>query len=144
MGFLRGSGRIYVGMGSHHSKPSALAREPLGLCNWRNHVRNDPAGGKEFPSIVTPGGTVLYGSVPLPRIPAPDFLGVDLPFLVLDNWQVRFFPITNTGMEWLTRGVSRWVRERHSKEYRTRVFEYLDRLERIVLALPSAGKMPWP
>ena len=84
MGFLRGSGRIYVGMGSHHSKPSALAREQLGLCNWRNHVRNDPAGGKEFPSIVTPGGAVLYGSVPLPRIPAPDFLGVDLPFLVLD------------------------------------------------------------
>jgi hypothetical protein len=131
-------------MGSHHSKPSALAREPLGLCNWRNHVRNDAAGGKEFPSIVTPGGAVLYGSVPLPRIPAPDFLGVDLPFLVLDNWQVRFFPITNTGMEWLTRGVSRWVRERHSKDYRTRVFEYLDRLERIVIALPAAGKMPWP
>ena len=47
-------------------------------------------------------------------------------------------------MEWLTRGVARWVRERHSKDYRTRVLEYLDRLERIVLALPSAGKMPWP
>jgi hypothetical protein len=128
----------------HHSKPSALAHEPLGSGNWREHVRNDPMGGKEFPSIVTPGGSVLYGSVPLPRITAPDFFGVDLPYLVIDNWQVRFFPLKTSGMEWLSRSMTRWVRERNSREYRKRVHEYLDRLERIVLALPSAGKMPWP
>jgi hypothetical protein len=136
-GFFTGhSGRIVSGMGTLRSKRSKPARESLGRCNWRQHVRNDPNGGKEFPAIITPGGVVRYGSVTWPQVSAPDVFHVDQPFLVIENWQIRFFPSTKAGLCWLADSAMRWVRERPSQTYRQQVGAFLENVAQITRAQP--------
>ena len=100
--------------------------------NWRDHILNNSHGGKTKPSCISPGGRVRYRWLDkYPQLPAPTLLQIDSPYIILDNWILRFFPVTDIGMDWLCNSAGAWVRQRRGDhKYRKQILQFIDDLER--------------
>jgi hypothetical protein len=103
--------------------------------NWRDHILNNSHGGKTWPSCISPGGRVLYRSLDkYPQLPAPTLLRIDYPYIILDNWMLRFFPLTNVRMDWIGNSTAGWVRQRRGdRKYKKQILQFIDDLERVSL-----------
>ena len=103
--------------------------------NWRDHILNNSNGGKTWPSCISPGGRVLYRSLDkYPQLPAPTLLRIDYPYIILDNWMLRFFPLTNVRMDWIGNSTAGWVRQRRGdRKYKKQILQFIDDLERVSL-----------
>lgn len=110
---------------------------PVAFPDWRLHVRNGPRGGKERPFLVSPGGAVVFGCADPPDLPAPGLLGIDFPYLVVDNWLVRFFPPSAREMEWLAKNAPLWARQRPTPQYKRFLIAFLDRIESACVKDPN-------
>jgi hypothetical protein len=104
--------------------------------DWRAEVRNGPAGDKILPSLISPGGRVAYGRPKFPQLPAPSLLAIDYPYILLDNWVVRFFPVTRSAMEWFGESLALWNNQRPCREYRNELNRFVDELERLSATRP--------
>lgn len=98
---------------------------------WRNHIVNNSHGGKSSPLWISPGGHICYKAAEkYPQLPAPTLLQIDYPYIVLDNWTLRFFPVTNSRMAWLSDSATVWVRQRRNeKNYKKQIIEFINELE---------------
>jgi len=102
------------------------------VSDWRDHVRNDYYGDKELPEIVSPGGRVdYYLRTKLPQLPPPETMTIDYPYIKVDNWLIHAFPLTKRKMAWLGESAAHWVRRNPDREYRRRVIEFIDEIERL-------------
>jgi len=103
--------------------------------NWRDHILNNSHGEKARPSSISPGGHVCYGSLDkFPQLPAPTLIQIDYPYIILDNWILRFIPVTSVGMNWLSESAAGWVRQRRGdRKYKTQILQFIDDLERLSL-----------
>jgi hypothetical protein len=103
--------------------------------NWRDHILNNSHGGKAWPSCISPGGRVIYRSPDkYPQLPAPTLIRIDYPYIILDNWILRFIPVTNVAMDWLIDSTASWVRQRRGdRKYRKQILQFIDDLERLSL-----------
>lgn len=72
-----------------------------------------------------------------PDLPAPGLLGIDFPYLVVDNWLVLFFPPSAREMEWLGKNAPLWARERPTPQYKRFLFGFLDRIECACVKAPN-------
>lgn len=101
--------------------------------NWRDHILNNSHGGKTRPCWISPGGRVGYRFLDkYPQLPAPTLLQIDYPYIILDNWILRFFPVTDIGMNWLCECTAAWSRQRRGDhEYKKQILQFIDNLERI-------------
>jgi len=101
--------------------------------NWRDHILNNSHGGKTWPSCISPGGRVLYRSPDkYPQLPAPTLLRIDYPYIILDNWILRFFPLTDVRMDWIGNSTAGWVRQRRGdRKYKKQILKFIDDLERV-------------
>lgn len=100
--------------------------------NWRDHILNNSHGGKTKPFCISPGGRVRYRWLDkYPQLPAPTLLQIDYPYIMLDNWILRFFPVTDIRMDWLGDSAGAWVRQRRGDhKYRKQILQFIDDLER--------------
>ncbi len=114
------------------------------MSKWRDHVQNRRGGHKVVPLTVSPGGRVDYRCGKLPQLPAPEFLAVDYPFIKIDNWEIRFYPMWKTSMDWLAESTVRWARENRCPEYRRYLNEFITTLETITKNPPVRTRRPWP
>jgi hypothetical protein len=101
--------------------------------NWRNHILNNSHGGKTRPTCISPGGHVRYRSLDkFPQIHAPTLIRIDYPYIILDNWILRFIPVTNVAMDWLIDSAASWVRQRRGdRNYKKQILQFIDDLERL-------------
>lgn len=99
--------------------------------NWRDHILNNSHGGKTKPAWISPGGHIRYKrQKKYPQLPAPTLLQIDYPYIILDNWTLRFFPVTSDRMAWLSDSATVWVRQRRSdKKYKKQVIQFINDLE---------------
>ncbi len=99
--------------------------------NWRDHILNNSHGGKTKPFCISPGGRVRYRWLDkYPQLPAPTLLQIDYPYIMLDNWILRFFPVTDIRMDWLGDSAGAWVRQRRGDhKYRKQILQFIDDLE---------------
>lgn len=107
-------------------------------------MRNDREGDKITPEMVSPGGHVHYGRAKLPQLPPPEILAVDYPFILIDNWEIRLFPLRKQGMEWLAECTSKWAKRNRSPAYRRTLTEFINTLERITQNPPLQTRRPPP
>ncbi len=117
------------------------------MSKWRAHVRNVCDRHKIKPEMVSPGGHVHYGRTKLPKLPQlppPEFLAVDYPFILIDNWEIRIYPLRKQGMDWLTESTARWAKGNPCPEYRRYLTEFISTLERITKNPPLWTRRPPP
>lgn len=101
--------------------------------DWRDHILNISLDGKKRPSFISPGGRVSYRPIEkYPQLPAPSLLRIDYPYIILDDWILRFFPVTNVRMHWLGESAAIWVRKRRGdRKYKEQIIRFIDDLERL-------------
>jgi hypothetical protein len=101
--------------------------------NWRDHILNNSHGGKTKPWWISPGGHILYEHPEkYPQLPAPAVLKIDYPYIIVDNWILRFFPLTNVRMDWIGNSTASWVRQRRGdSKYKKQILQFIDDLERL-------------
>ena len=80
-----------------HEKSSSIP-----AMNWRHYVVNElQFDFKIKPSIISPGGKITsWRPNKYPQLPAPDTLKIDYPYIIIDNWLIRFFPLSGVKMAW--------------------------------------------
>jgi len=106
------------------------------MTDWRNFVRNEPMGIKTIPEFISPGGKVGYRfTFKLPQLPPPENL---------DNWQIRFFPVLKSRLEWFGESAVRWSRQRKTREYRRQLNEFILKLETLAQNKSPTSQHPWP
>lgn len=100
--------------------------------NWRHYVVNEPQFDfKIKPSIISPGGKITrWRPNKYPQLPAPDTLKIDYPYIIIDNWLIRFFPLSGVKMGWLSESSVAWASQRPDRKYKTRLFQFIDEVER--------------
>jgi hypothetical protein len=101
--------------------------------NWRDHILNNSHGGKTMPRCISPGGRIRYiRPEKYPQLPAPAVLKIDYPYIIIDNWFFRIFPLTDVEMRWIGESTAAWVRKRRGdREYKIQIIQFIDDLERI-------------
>ena len=115
------------------------------MTDWRNFVRNEPVGIKVIPEFISPGGRVGYRfTFKLPQLPPPENLAIDFPYIQIDNWQIRFFPVFKSRLEWFGESAVRWSRQRKSREYRRQLNDFILRLETLAQNKSNPSQNPWP
>jgi hypothetical protein len=115
------------------------------MTDWRNFVRNESMGIKAIPEFISPGGKVGYRfTFKLPQLPPPEKLAIDYPFIQIDNWQIRFFPVLKSRLEWFGESAVRWSRQRKTREYRRQLNEFILKLETLAQNKSPTSQNPWP
>jgi hypothetical protein len=106
--------------------------------NWRDHIRNDFDGGKIKPYWISPGGRNLYRRPKkYPQIPAPIILKIDYPYIIIDNWLFRFFPLSDVKMRWLCDSAVTWAAQSPQRGYKTKLCRFINEVElKALKALP--------
>lgn len=100
------------------------------------------AGHVPTPFCISPDGSPVNAVEELPVLPPPKEISIREPFLLVDGWNFRIWPITKPHMEWLARQACRWREEDPSPENAAQINVIVHTIETMLKDSKATSAVP--